>query len=139
MHRQRYYELLQHVRDTGDWEAWVSFFLEGVLETATEAIQTARQLIALFETDREKVAQLGRPAASALRVHELLQKRPLLSIPAATKELSLSEPTIAKAMEHLAKLGIARETTGKRRHRIFAYIHYLDALNRGTEPFRQYN
>jgi Fic family protein len=137
-HRQRYYELLQNVRDTGDWEAWVNFFLEGVLQTATEAVQTARQLIALFEADREKVSQLGRPAASALRVHELLQKRPLLSIPAVTKELSLSEPTIAKAMEHLAKLGIAREVTGKRRRRVFAYARYLDILNRGTEPFRQY-
>jgi Fic family protein len=136
-HRQRYYELLQNVRDTGDWEAWVNFFLEGVLQTATEAIQTARQLIALFEADREKVSRLGRPAASALRVHELLQKRPLLSIPAVTKELSLSEPTIAKAMEHLAKLGIAREVTGKRRRRVFAYARYLDVLNRGTEPFRQ--
>ncbi len=133
-HRQRYYELLQNVRDTGDWETWLDFFLEGVLETATEAIQTARQLIALFEADREKVDQLGRPAASALRVHELLQKRPLLSIPAATKELSLSEPTIAKAMQHLTKLGITREVTGRRRHRVFAYVRYLDILNRGTEP-----
>jgi Fic family protein len=136
-HRQRYYELLQNVRDTGDWETWVSFFLEGVLETATEATQTARQLIGLFETDRKKVAQLGRPAASTLRVHELLQKRPLLSIPAATKELSLSEPTVAKAMEHLIKLSIVREVTGKRRRRVFAYVRYLDVLNRGTEPFRQ--
>jgi len=137
-HRQRYYELLQNVRDTGDWETWVNFFLEGVLETATEATQTARQLIALFETDRERVAQLGRPAASTLRVHELLQKRPLLSIPAATKELSLSEPTVAKAMEHLVKLSIVREVTGKRRRRVFAYARYLEVLNRGTEPFRQY-
>jgi Fic family protein len=137
-HRQRYYELLQNVRDTGDWETWVNFFLEGVLETATEATQTARQLIALFETDRERVAQLGRPAASTLRVHELLQKRPLLSIPAATRELSLSEPTVAKAMEHLVKLSIVREVTGKRRRRVFAYARYLEVLNRGTEPFRQY-
>jgi Fic family protein len=137
-HKQRYYELLQNVRETGDWETWVNFFLEGVLQTATEAIQTARQLIALFEADREKVGRLGRPAASALRVHELLQKRPLLSIPAVTKELSLSEPTIAKAMEHLAKLGITREVTGKRRRRLFAYARYLDVLNRGTEPLRQY-
>jgi Fic family protein len=135
-HRQRYYELLQRVHDAGDWEAWVEFFLEGVLETATEATHTARQLISLFERDRGKVAELGRPAASALRVHELLQKRPLLSIPAATAEISLSEPTIAKSLEHMATLGIVREVTGKQRHRVFAYISYLDVLNRGTEPFR---
>jgi len=133
-HRTRYYELLQNVRETGDWETWMRFFLEGVLETATQATQTARQLIVLFEADREKVVQLGRPAASTLRIHELLQKRPLLSIPAATKELSLSEPTVAKGMEHLVKLDIAREVTGKRRRRVFAYVRYLDILNQGTEP-----
>ena len=133
-HRQRYYELLQSVRETGDWESWITFFLEGVVETATQATQTARELIALFQADRERIAGLGRPAASTLRVHEVLQKRPVLSIPAATKELSLSEPTVAKAMEHLVKLGIARETTGKRRRRVFAYIRYLDVLNVGTEP-----
>jgi Fic family protein len=137
-HRQRYYELLQNVRDTGDWETWVHFFLEGVLETATEATDTARQLVALFATDRDKVARLRRSAASTLRVYELLQKRPLLSIPAATKELSLSEPTIAKAMEHLIDMSIVREMTGKRRHRVFAYVHYLEVLDRGTKPFRQY-
>jgi Fic family protein len=69
-------------------------------------------------------------------VHELLQKRPLLSIPAATRELSLSEPTVAKAMEHLVRLGIVREMTGKRRRRVFAYVRYLDVLNLGTEPVR---
>jgi Fic family protein len=134
--RKQYYELLQNVRDTGDWESWIAFFLEGVIETATQATQTARQLIALFETDREKVAQLGRPAASTLRVHELLQKRPLLSIPASTKEIALSEPTVANAMQHLVKLGIAREVTGKRRRRVFAYVRYLDILNEGTDPVR---
>jgi Fic family protein len=133
-HRQRYYELLQSVRETGDWESWIAFFLEGVVETATEATQSARRLIALFETDRERVAGLGRPAASTLRVHELLQKRPVLSIPSATKELSLSEPTVAKAMAHLVRLRIVREMTGKRRRRVFAYVRYLDVLDVGTEP-----
>jgi Fic family protein len=133
-HRERYYELLQNVRDTGDWESWITFFLEGVVETAAQATQTARQLIALFEIDGEKVARLGRPAASTSRVHELLQKRPLLSIPAATKELALSEPTVAKAMQHLVRLGIVREVTGKRRRRVFAYVRYLDILSEGTEP-----
>jgi Fic family protein len=133
-HRKRYYELLQNVRDTGDWESWITFFLEGVVETAAQATQTARQLNALFEIDGEKVARLGRPAASTSRVHELLQKRPLLSIPAATKELALSEPTVAKAMQHLVSLGIVREVTGKRRRRVFAYVRYLDILGEGTEP-----
>jgi Fic family protein len=132
-HRKRYYELLQQVRETGDWESWISFFLEGVIETATQATETARQLLELFEKDRRAISALGRPAASTLRVHQLLQKRPLLSVPATTKELGLSKPTVAKAMEHLEKLGIVREITAKQRRRIYAYVRYLDILNQGTE------
>lgn len=132
-HRKRYYELLQSVRETGDWESWIIFFLEGVVETATQATDTARQLLELFEKDRRAISVLGRPAASTLRVHELLQKRPLLSVPATTKELGLSKPTVAKAMEHLEKLGIVREITAKQRRRVYAYVRYLDILNQGTE------
>lgn len=132
-HRKRYYELLQSVRETGDWESWISFFLEGVIETATQATENARQLLELFEKDRRAISALGRPAASTLRVHELLQKRPLLSVPATTKELGLSKPTVAKAMEHLEKLGIVREITAKQRRRVYAYVRYLDILNQGTE------
>lgn len=132
-HRKRYYELLQRVRETGDWESWISFFLEGVIETATQATETARQLLELFEKDRRAISALGRPAASTLRVHELLQKRPLLSVPATTKELALSKPTVAKSMEHLAKLGIVREITAKQRRRVYAYVRYLDILNQGTD------
>ena len=123
-HRKRYYELLQSVRETGDWESWIIFFLEGVVETATQATDTARQLLELFEKDRRAISALGRPAASTLRVHELMQKRPLLSVPATTKELGLSKPTVAKAI---------REITAKQRRRVYAYVRYLDILNQGTE------
>lgn len=70
--RQRYYELLQEVRITGNWEAWVEFFLSGVEETANQAVKTARQIVALLNSDRAKIESLGRPAASALRVFTFL-------------------------------------------------------------------
>jgi Fic family protein len=63
-------------------------------------------------------------------------RRPLISIPAAYKELGLSEPTVAKAVDHLISLKIVREVTGKRRGRMFAYVRYLDILTQGTEPIR---
>lgn len=65
MHRQRYYELLNGVRMTGDWEAWLDFFAEAVIVTATQAVETARQLLGLSDQDREKINGLGRAAASA--------------------------------------------------------------------------
>jgi Fic family protein len=132
-HRQRYYELLDQVRSKGDWETWIEFFLAGVRETANQAADAARQILALFEEDRRRIERLGRPAASALRVHEFLQASPILSIPAAAEKLSLSAPTVAKSIGHLRGLGLVREITGKQRRRLFAYDRYLTILNRGTE------
>jgi hypothetical protein len=79
-HRQSYYELLQRVRDEGDWEAWLRFFLDGVAETAEGATEAARQIMALFAEDRAKLESLGRSAGSALRLHDLLKAQPLISV-----------------------------------------------------------
>src|SRR5579875_2894665 len=97
-HRATYYELLDRVRREGDWEAWLAFFLEGVLGTAEGAVSTAQRLA-------EVCAATG-----------------------------LSFPAAASAMELLTELGVARELTGRRRNRLFAYDRYLAVLNEGTEP-----
>lgn len=133
-HRAEYYRLLQDVRENGAWEAWIEFFLTGMRETAGQAVDTAREIMGLFETDKEAINALGRSAASVFRVHEFLQRRPIVSIQAAAKQLSLSLPTVGKSLEHLIQLGIVEELTGKRRNRLFAYRKYLAVLDRGTEP-----
>jgi Fic family protein len=133
-HRRHYYDLLQQVRERGAWEDWIGFFLDGIAETSLQAAEAAREILGLFEADRERIESLGRPAASALRVHQLLQQKPIVGIPNATQRLGLSAPTIAKSIQHLEALGIVREITGKQRGRLFVYGGYLDILNRGTEP-----
>lgn len=133
-HRRHYYDLLQRVRERGDWETWLEFFLDGISETSLQAAEAAREILSLFEADRHRIENLGRPAASALRVHQLLQQKPIVSIPDAAHKLGISAPTIAKSIQHLEKLGIIRETTGKQRGRMFVYSDYLSILNRGTEP-----
>jgi Fic family protein len=65
--------------------------------------------------------------------HQHLQRKPIITIPATAEQLSLSAPTVAKALQHMVKLGMVRETTGKQRHRLFTYRRYLDILNQGTE------
>ena len=133
LNRQKYYELLDRVRTHGDWETWLEFFLTGVRETAQQAADTSRQILGLIESDRRLIEQLGRPTASVLGVHQHLQRKPIITIPATAQHLSLSAPTVAKALHHMGKLGIVRETTGKQRHRLFTYHRYLDILNEGTE------
>jgi Fic family protein len=133
-HRSRYYELLQEVRQSGDWESWLEFFLDGVAETSEQGVGSARRLMALFAEDRAKISTLGRPAASALRIHEELQRNPLLSAPVAASKLGLSYPTVQKSLDHLQELGIAKEITGKRWRRLYEYTSYLRILDEGTEP-----
>ncbi len=133
-HRNTYYDLLNHVRCTGEWEAWLAFFLEGVKLTAEGAVLTARRLSRMFEDDRNRVeAAAGRRTGSVLRVHEALKSQPILSLPAACRDTRLSFHATASAMELLVTQGIAREITGKRRNRLFVYDRYLSVLNEGAE------
>ena len=125
-HRRNYYELLQRVRERGDWETWLEFFLDGITETSLQAAEAAREILSLFEADRQQIESLGRPAASALRVHQLLQQKPIVGIPDAALKLGISAPTIAKSIQHLEKLGIVREITGKQRGRMFPEKQVLD-------------
>jgi Fic family protein len=132
--RQTYYEHLQAVREHGAWEAWVSFFLRGVTETARQGTQTAQNLLRLFGNDRARVEVLGRPAATALRLHQFLQRRGLTTIPSASRHLGLSQPTVTSAIAHLQTLGIVRETTGRQRGKVYVYGAFLDLLSEGTDP-----
>jgi Fic family protein len=130
--RARYYDLLQKVRTEGDWESWIRFFLDGVEETARQAVDLATEIRRLFEVDRGRIAKMGRAAGSALRVHELLQRRPMLSVPTGAEHLGLSAPTVRSAIEALEDAGIVRELSGKRRDRVFGYRRYLDLMNSET-------
>jgi Fic family protein len=134
--RDRYYDLLQRVRTEGAWEEWLAFFLEGTQVTARAAAEAAKQILDLFAKDRDRIQKLGRAASSALRVHEYMQKKPLAGIGAAADALKLSIPTVTVALNHLVRLGIAKEATGKRRDRLFAYSRYIKILSEGTEPLR---
>ena len=133
-HRAAYYDLLDQVRRTGDWEAWLAFFLEGVRLTAEGAVATSRGLSEMFESDRAAITRLGRRAGSVLRVHHALSARPILSLPEACRTTGLSFPASASAMDALVELGIAHEITGRPRNRLFAYDRYLSVLNEGAEP-----
>ncbi len=136
-HRDAYYDLLQRVRTTGAWEEWLDFFLTGVVDTTEQAVRTAQRILELFRKDRERVEKLGRPAASALRLHHAFQERAILSIPGAARRVGVSQPTITTALGHLAKLGIVRETTGRKRRKLYVYDAYLKILGEGAEPIRK--
>ncbi|MDT5060752.1 MAG: hypothetical protein QOH63_1211 [Acidobacteriota bacterium] len=139
MHREEYYERLQSVRETGDWEGWLKFFLIGVLETAQQAVTAAQAILRLFDKDKRRIASIGQRATTVLQVHDIFQSRPILSIGTAREELAakklkLTDQTIYNCINMLEKLGIIREITGKERNRLYIYDEYMDILSEGVGP-----
>ena len=130
--RPEYYRLLDAIRREGDWEEWLAFLLEGIRLTAAGAVDTAQRLATLFRDDRTKIESQGRRAGSALRVHEAIKARPILSMPEICRTTGLSFPAASSAMQLLVDTAVARELTGKRRNRLFVYDRYLGILNEGT-------
>ena len=132
-HRTTYYDLLQTVRVTGEWEEWLTFFLTGVKETSDQATGTAKSILRLFDRDRQRIQALGRAAGSALRLHQYLQKNPFISISQVAEEVGMTAPAVSAAINRLQGLDILTEFTGRQRNRLFSYHQYLDILKEGTE------
>lgn len=132
--RDEYYTRLQRVRTHGEWEEWLRFFLEGVIVVANSATTTIRRIVEVVENDRRRILTLGRAAGSAAQLHEVATRQIVFTIPEASRAISLSEVTVAKAAAHLERLGIVREATGRSRNKLFVYSDYLALLQEGTAP-----
>jgi len=128
-HRRLYYDRLNGTRENEGWTAWLDFFLQGVRDTANQAARTASKIDQLFRTDKEKIERFGRGAASAMLIYRHAQINPLFSIKNAAREMKVSFPTAAAAIARMTEAGILRESSGKRRDRLFLYSKYLDVLN----------
>jgi Fic family protein len=125
-HRQAYYDHLQAVREQGDWEGWLAFFLRGVAEVSQEASLTARRILSLREQHRTLITDhLGRAAANGHRVLESLFDRPIVSVNAIEALIATSYPAANTLVARLTALGILREMTGQKRHRRFCYQPYI--------------
>jgi Fic family protein len=133
-HRDTYYRLLQHVRTTGDWEAWLLFFADAVAAMAGEAVATAQALTHLLAADKARLATLGRLAGSARQVLDALFARPVSHIGALTAATGLTAATVGKALDAMeGTLGMVSELTGQKRNRMYAYSAYITILNKEME------
>lgn len=125
-HRQEYYERLQAVRERGEWESWLAFFLAGVVEVSTESADTARRILLLRETDRLAITErLGRAAGNGHRVLEHLYQRPIISVEGVRALTNISYPSANNLVDRLVEQGIVTEFTGQKRHRRFRYDAYI--------------
>ncbi len=132
-HRQRYYELLNEVRQTGDWEAWLDFFADAVIHTATQAVKTAQQLTKLSVEDGQRINGLKRISGSAHLIHKAMLERPMASPNWIQEKTQLSPATVNACLRELERIGIVKEVTGQKRNRLYSYVEYIRIMNEGTE------
>ena len=125
--RRDYYDRLQAIREDGDWEGWLAFFLEGVASVSREATSTAAQIVALREETRGEIStSLGRRAGSGLTLLEALFQTPIVNVKHVERITGLSQPAANALTNALVELGLLTEMTGKKTYRMFAFERYLD-------------
>jgi Fic family protein len=128
-HRQYYYELLNSIRVTGDWEAWLLFFAEAVTATASQGVEAIGELAKMAEADKARIAGLGRAAPSAAQIHAALLERPIVTANWLVEKTGLTAAAVNKALENLEGMRIVRKLNDAKRNRLFAYGQYMDILN----------
>jgi len=131
--RQEYYDRLNMVRNTGNYEQWVDFFLKGVVDIAGSAMDTARQILELQSRHRRLLWKKKISSPIAVGILEQLFYTPVVSIGQTAEQFDISYQAASTIVSQLEKAGILRETTGKKRDKRFVYNDYLDILTEGTK------
>ena len=132
-HRREYYNRLDAVRTTGDWEGWLGYFLEGVEAIAGESVGVIGMLSDLVARDRLQYLRFERATVTGSRLLENLPENPVVTVKSVVSLCDTTKPTAAKAIDSLCETGILKETSGRSRDRVFQYSSYLDVLREGTE------
>ncbi|MGC8551162.1 MAG: Fic family protein, partial [Acidobacteriaceae bacterium] len=132
--RAEYYERLQAVRDQGDWEGWLAFFLDGVCEVSQEAAATAAAILRMREDYRTRIAEhLGRAAANGQRVMDHLFDQPIVSVATVREWLGITSAGANQIVARLTDVGLLREITGYARNRRFRVDPYLKLFEEPQE------
>jgi len=132
-HRHEYYRRLSAVREEGDWEGWLAFFLEGVATVADEAVATARRLHVIVSDHRERLLARDDATVLSLRLFELLPEHPILTVNRIVALLDCSRPAAGKALRVLEAAEIVRPLDARKKNRTVVFEDYLAYLRRGTE------
>ena len=129
-HQAEYYRRLSTIRTEGDWESWVSFFLEGVATAATDAEKNIIAVASLVAADRRRLLQSPKAGPASYRLFEMLPMMPRFTIERVRQKLDTSFPTATAAVKALEYLGIVMEMTGQKKNRSYSYQAYVELLTR---------
>jgi Fic family protein len=129
-HQAEYYRRLSMIRTEGDWESWMSFFLEGVAVAAADAERNIIAIASLIAADRRKLLQAPKASPAAYRLFELLPMMPRFTVERVRQQLDTTFPTANAAVQVLEQLGVVEEVTGQKKNRSYSYQAYVDLLTR---------
>ncbi len=129
-HQAEYYRRLSAIRTEGDWETWVTFFLEGVAVAATDAERNIIEVASLVAADRKRLLQSPKAGPASYRLFEMLPMMPRFTIERVRQQLDTSFPTATAAVKVLEDLGIVSEMTGQKKNRSYSYQAYVELLSR---------
>ena len=130
--RVEYYDRMTEVRTKGNYEQWIIFFLQAIMESAGDATSTIDELITLHDTNTSVISKLGRASKNTMLVFDYLESNPIIDIGKTAEALSITFNTASSAVRRLVDAGILVQTGGGDRNRTFAYEAYLDILRKGT-------
>jgi Fic family protein len=134
LHRQEYYDRLNVVREHGDFEQWIAFFLRGIIWTSESALDTIRRILALAERHKKVLLQKGIASPFAIALLDYLLAKPQISVKDVAEHFHIAWPTAQSLITSFEKIGILREVTSGKRNRRYCYWEYLDCLSEGANP-----
>ncbi len=129
-HQAEYYRRLSAIRTEGDWESWVTFFLEGVATAAGDAEKNIIEVASLVAADRRRLLQSPKAGPASYRLFEMLPMMPRFTIERVRQQLDTSFPTATSAVRVLEDLSIVTEMTGQKKNRSYSYQAYVELLSR---------
>ena len=135
-HRIEYYDRMSAIRETGDYEQWIKFFLEGIYASGKSAIETANELIALRDKNIRKLENENytkRTLETMMKVFHYLEAHPIIDIGKTAEDLSIAYNTVSSAVNRFEKLGILHLVKKQGRNKVYSYKEYIDILKDGTE------
>ena len=133
MNRIEYYDRMTQVRRTGDYEQWISFFLQAFADSAEDAIHTLDRLTALHDKSTKLFDSLTkRQRTSVLKVFSYLESNPIIDIQKTATTLEMSYNTVSKVVSILIEDGILKQTDKSGKAKIYSYTEYLDILRKDT-------
>lgn len=127
-HQAEYYRRLSAIRTEGDWESWISFFLEGVSAAASEAEQGIVAIASLIAADRRTLLAAPKASPASYRLFESLPLMPRFTVEHVRRRLETTFPTASAAVRTLEELGIVAELTGQKKNRSYSYAAYVTLL-----------